>query len=158
MTMSKSLPRTICFLLLACSVLACGKVEQPKKSPYSEKQLKAFEVLIGTFVNTNAFVPSLKTTLVFSKHYDEPVKVEYKDGEEAIIHGEVRLIYYNGDSYDRYYRLHFNVDGITFLEKSSNYLGDYYSVKGIYDLEIKDANTFLIRSFDSNNWDKYVKQ
>ena len=156
--MRKSLPRIICFLLIVCSVLSCSKAEQPKKSPYSEKQLKAFEVLTGTFVYTNEFLPTLKTTLVFSKHYDEPVKGEFKDGKEAIIHGQVRLIYYNGDSYDLYYRLHLNVDGITFLKKSSNYLGDYYYVDEIYDLEIKDANTFWIKTSDSFIWDKYVKQ
>ena len=160
--MIKTITKVLMVAILSSIVVSCGEnnlnPEQPKKSSYTERQLKVFEVLNGTFVYTNTYVPSLKTTLVFSKNYDEPLIGEDKEGEKVPIHGEVRVLYYNGDSYNRFYYLSPNADCLIFYGKYSHYLGDYYSGVDVYDLDVKDANTLLLKQKDSYMWDRYIKQ
>ena len=107
-------------LVVCCLVCSCKKESSIK--PYTERQEAAMRILSGTFIYQNSSVDWLKTTYIFGQQYQEPKKVKNEDGETTTLHGEVRHIYYNGDTYDEYYWLSSNANEIFFYRKSHSLL------------------------------------
>ena len=145
-------------LVVCCLVCSCKKESSIK--PYTERQEAAMRILSGTFIYQNSSVDWLKTTYIFGQQYQEPKKVKNEDGETTILHGEVRLIYYNGDTYDEYYWLSSNANEIFFYRKSGNYFGEYYKISDCCYIEFLSESSFQMKSvtYSSWSWEIYKKQ
>lgn len=165
--MTTSLKTPYAFILIALIFnlfYSCGKINTDETSDntttkyYTERQEKAFEVLQGKFIYRLEYVENIWHQYIFKEHYKVPLKGVYKDGDECTIHGELKVNYYDGSSFDKYYRVGADATTLTTYGKGSNYFGDYYYVSDIFDLEIIDANTFRIKENGSYIWTTFKRQ
>lgn len=135
------------FALALCS---CTKTDPKEIDPYSDVQKQIFAMMHGTFEYD---IYGVVTTITFGEHYSKPVEATFDDGKKTEVHGTLTIKYWNGDSYTRYYRLHYDGKGITFYNKK-----DAISLTYLHDFQYVDDNTFRIKETKATLWDTYKRK
>lgn len=151
--MKKILISLFCVNLLfavSCNPIENNEENEPEKEYYSAKQKEALAILHGSFSYT---FYGITTKLTFSQPYAKPVEVAMEDGSKTETHGKFTILYYEGSSYERLYRIH--QDG-----KKISIYSTYNSVivkTEVKDFQYVDANTFKWKATNDMQWDTYKR-
>lgn len=144
-------------MALAIAVLpSCNPIDNPTQEEeqeyYTAKQKEVLSIFHGSFSYT---LYGTTTKISFSQPFSKPIEGKFSNGDKTEMHGKLTFHYWNGSSYDRYYRLHSDA------KKIALYMVDE-STKEIYKTELKDfqyvdSNTFKWKDTNDMVWDTYQR-
>lgn len=145
-------------LLLATMLTftACGSDDdEPDMSYLTEQQKAVLPSLHGTFTSTLELL-DWTTTIEFLEQY-HPAKDAFDPSTNTTIpeyiQGKLRITYYEGSSFEYYYRLDNNATKLFMGSNINNW--EYVST---YDFRHVDNNEFKMKSKGATAWDIYTRK